>query len=143
MKTSWWLMGFLKKHRAFIVYNIFGFMATLLNASLYALFYNRAGLSNVLSTFASLILTIVFAFFTNKLWVYKSGDWSMHNVMLEFSSFFGARAISSVFDLVFMYVTVDIMSLHPVSMKLISALAVGLINYFFGKSIFYRSRKAK
>ncbi len=136
-------MDFFKRHKAFIVYNIFGFIATLLNASLYAVFYNEVGMSNLLSTFASLVITIIFAFFTNKLWVYKSREWHLRTVMLEFSSFFGARAISSVFDMIFMCIAVDFMSLHPVTMKLISSLAVGLINYFFGKMIFYRSGKSK
>ena len=133
-------MDFIRKHRAFIVYNIFGFMATVLNAVLYALFYERMGICNVLSTILSLLVTVVFAFFTNKLWVYRSRDWDIHTLMVEASSFFGARAASSVFDIIFMYVAVDCLSLYPIMMKLVSALAVGLINYFFGKLIFSHGR---
>ena len=129
-------MGFLERHRAFIVYNIYGFMATVLNAVLYALFYESIGLSNVLSTLLSLLVTIVFAFFTNKIRVYRSSGWDLHTLLSESLTFLFARSASSVFDLAFMYVTVDLLSLQAVTMKLISALGVGFINYFFGKHIF-------
>lgn len=130
--------GFWKKYKLFIVYNLFGFTATVLETVLYWLFYRKAAIGNVPATLASWIITVIYAFFTNKLFVYRSIDWMPSHVVGEFSSFFGFRAATGLYNILHMWVTVDICHLWPVTMKVISALIVGLMNYFAGKSVVFK-----
>ncbi len=134
-------MNIFKKYRDFFVYMIYGAMATIINAGIYALLFQVVQISNVSSTIIAWIITLIFAFFTNKFFVYRSDEKRIKFVIKEFYQFFLCRALSGIFDVLFMYITVDILSLHPILMKLIAALFVGLINYYGGKLIIFKDRK--
>ena len=134
-------MNVFKQYRDFFIYMIFGAMATALNAGLYALFFQIIQISNVSSTIIAWVITLIFAFFTNKFFVYRSNEKRVKYVIKEFYQFFLCRVLSGIFDVIFMFITVDILSLYPILMKLIAALFVGLINYFGGKLIIFKNRK--
>ena len=55
--------------------------------------------------------------------------------------FFGFRAVTGIFNILYMYVTVDILNWWPVTMKAIAALIVGLSNYMIGKKLIFKHRK--
>lgn len=132
---------FWKKYGTFILYNIYGFSATLLETFLYWLFYVKAGINNVISTILATFITITYAFFTNKIMVYQSKDWRLSTVFKEAGSFYGFRTVSTFFNIGYMYVTVDLLHWMPVLMKMIAALIVGMINYILGKKFIFRDRR--
>ncbi|MGN0905739.1 MAG: GtrA family protein [Bullifex sp.] len=133
-------MDILRRYRDFIVYTVFGALATALNAGLYQLFYVHAGMTNVVSTISAWTITLIFTFVTNKFFVYRSKECTMKGVLAEAWKFFLCRSLSGVFDTVFMYVSVDICHFVPLLMKLIASVFVGLINYFGGKLLIFRTR---
>lgn len=130
--------AFWERYRLFIEYNIFGFTATLMETFLYWLFYRVIELSNVQATLIAWIITVIYAFFTNKIFVYKSNFWRFTSVAIEFASFFGFRVITGVYNVFHMWLTVDILSWWPVPMKAIAALIVGLMNYLLGKWVVFK-----
>ena len=67
-------MNIFKKYRDFFVYMIYGAMATIINAGIYALLFQVVQISNVSSTIIAWIITLIFAFFTNKFFVYRSDE---------------------------------------------------------------------
>ena len=133
--------NFWRRYRTFIFYNIFGFTATLLETFLYWLFFKKLGIENVMATLFAWLITVVYAFFTNKILVYKSRDWNILIIIKEFLYFFGFRAVTGIFNILFMYVTVDLLDWWPVTMKAIAALIVGLSNYMIGKKLIFKHRK--
>ena len=56
-----------KKYKEMILYVVFGGLTTLVNIVVYGLMYDYAGFSNVVSTVAAWILSVLFAYITNKL----------------------------------------------------------------------------
>jgi len=131
------------KYRTFLVYMVFGLMATLLETFLYWLFYEVIGLSNMVSTVIAIIITITFAFFTNKIFVYKSKEWKFAVVIKELLSFYWFRALTGLFNMLFMYVTVDKLAWWPVGMKAIAAVLVGIMNYLLGLLVIFRKKENK
>lgn len=134
-------MKLFNKYRDFIIYTVFGAQATLLNAFLYMLFYQKLLINNVVSTILAWTVTFVFAFITNKFFVYRSKEKRIKYIIIEFINFFLCRSFSGLFDVMFMFISVDLLKLYPLLMKFISAIFVGLINYFGGK-LFIFKRKA-
>ena len=59
----------LKKHREIISYLFFGGCTTLINIIAYYVCYNVISISNVISTIIAWIISVLFAFVTNKLYV--------------------------------------------------------------------------
>ena len=127
------------KYGTFIVYMVFGFLATVLETFSYWLLYEVIGLSNMMSTVIAIFITITFAFFTNKIFVYKSKVWKTAPLIKEILSFYWFRILTGLFNMLFMYVTVDKLAWWPVGMKAIAAIIVGIMNYLLGKFIIFRN----
>lgn len=132
------LKTIIKKYNDFFLSMIFGALATAINTAGYWLFYTIVELPNLVATALALIITIIFAFFTNKLFVYRSKSWKIEVLIKESFGFLICRALTGVFDMLFMLVTVDVLELFPVLMKLIAALLVGLMNYLAGKFLIFK-----
>src|SRR5574344_704834 len=132
------VVAFLKASATFIRYCIAGAAATLFETGLYMLMYEMLGIYNVVSTFLSWFITVLFAFVTNKYFVYKSKGGE--RIFKELLSFFSCRIGTGVFNLVWMFVTVDLLSWSQLWMTILSDLIVGIINYLVGMLMIFKKK---
>lgn len=132
----------LKKYRSLISYGVFGVLTTVINIVVYALCYQKLGISNVVSNIAAWILAVLFAFVTNKLWVFESKSMELTVLVREAVSFFGCRLATGVLDLAIMYVTVDRLALNSTLMKCISNVIVIVVNYVASKLVIFKQKEA-
>lgn len=128
----------LKKHKSLIMYGIFGVLTTLVNIVSYHILYNNLQVSNVISTCIAWILSVLFAFITNKLFVFESKSFEMKLLLKEISSFFTCRFLTGLLDVGIMYVAVDVMSLNALFWKILSNVLVIIINYVLSKLIIFK-----
>ena len=63
-------MELLKKYKSFVMYAIFGVLTTLINLASYYVLYNVLNWGNMPSTALAWLLAVIFAFATNKKWVF-------------------------------------------------------------------------
>lgn len=131
-----WIINILKKYREVIAYLFFGVLTTAVNWIVYFPMHNAAHFSATLSTVIAWAVAVVFAFFTNKPFVYQSTDWSKSVVLPEFLKFVGCRVGSGVFESLFLLFTVDIWGLNGNWMKIAVSVGVVIINYIGGKLLF-------
>lgn len=134
MKKLWdfgW--GLYKKHEEGINYLIFGFLAFVLNYVLYYIFADAIAMHYMAATALSWVLTVVFAYWTNRTFVFKSQNKETASVVREFISFIGARIATEVLELVLMYVMVDLFSINDMFSKLVCQVLVILANYVLSK----------
>lgn len=82
--------------------------------------------ANVLSW----IVAVVFAYIANRKVVFKSKN---KNVKGEVSKFFGARILTLLIDMFFMWLTVSILHFNDKIMKIISNIIIIILNYIFSK----------
>ena len=130
----------LKRHKEIILYLLFGGLTTLVNIAVYAACADWFRWGTVASTIIAWILSVVFAFITNKLFVFESKHRSLKTLLFEACSFFGCRLFSGLLDLFIMWLTVDIWHWNGLLMKIISNIFVIIINYVFSKAIIFRKR---
>lgn len=122
-----------KKHEEGINYLIFGFLAFVLNYILYFIFADTIAMHYMVATVLSWVLTVVFAYWTNRTFVFKSKNKEAASVVKEFISFIGARVATEVLEIVLMYVLVDICSINDKISKLVCQTIVILANYVLSK----------
>ncbi len=134
MKKLWdfgW--GLYKKHEEGINYLIFGFLAFVLNYILYFLFADAIAMHYMAATALSWVLTVVFAYWTNRTFVFKSRNKEAGAVWKEFISFIGARVATEALELVLMYVMVDMAGINDKIAKFVCQVLVILANYVLSK----------
>ena len=135
------LLDFLKdkeKLREIIVYGIFGVLTTLVSfVSLYILkkiFVNVD--SNILNTI-SIIIAIIFAYFTNRKFVFKSKE---KNMLKEFLKFAGGRAFSALFEVVMFFIFYTLLQINEMISKAIISVFVIILNYITSKVFVFKSK---
>lgn len=136
-----WLIQMFQKHREIIMYLIFGVLTTAVNWAVDYPLYYYAHLPSALTAIIAWGAAVLFAFFTNKSFVYQSNNWSFKVVMTEFVQFVGCRVGSGLLDMGFMYLTDDILGFNHILMKMLSSVFVVIINYICGKLLFKKSGK--
>ena len=133
------IKALLEKYKAIIRYGIFGVLTTFINIVVYEAFYRYVDWSNVVSNIVAWVAAVLFAFVTNKLWVFESRTTEKKALMFEIISFFGCRLATGVLDLAIMYVAVDEMALNSTLMKCISNVIVIIVNYIASKLIIFKN----
>ena len=130
-------MNYYFKYKEQINYLIFGGLTTLINIVTYIVFYDILALSNLFSNIMAWIFSVLFAYVTNKLWVFESKTNGFSALLKELSSFVGCRLATGVLDIVIMYVGVDILLLSGTLMKLFSNVIVIILNYVLSKILIF------
>ena len=142
------------KYKELIIYGVFGVGTTLVNFLTYELFNMLLGVdlywvSNIIAWFVS----VVFAYVTNKLFVFESKKWEVSLVLKEASSFFAARVFSLIVEQVGLIALVDFVGMKELSWqifgftlggeliaKVILAVVVVIMNYVFSKLVVFRKK---
>lgn len=128
----------LKKYKAMVLYIVFGILTTVVNVAVYYLCYERAGMENVPSTAAAWLLSVVFAFITNKLYVFQSSSMSGLTVFKEALKFGGCRLGTGAGELAVMYLFVDLLHFSGTTMKIITNVIVIILNYIVSKLFVFK-----
>ncbi len=144
------------KYKELIIYVIFGGLTTVVNLAVFALFSKLLGdekylITNVIAWFAA----VVFAYITNKIWVFESKSWSGKVLLKEIPSFFAARVFSFVIEEAGLFLFVDLLSFNEISLELFSfeiggeliakgilAVVVVIVNYVLSKLVIFKKSKA-
>ena len=130
-------------NRETITYIIFGVLTTAVNYVTYYLLYKFTALDAVIYNTIAWALSVIFAFITNKIFVFESKKWNIRTVLLEFLPFVGARILSLLLEETFLLLTVHVMGMHELIAKIIISVVVVIVNYFARKFIIFRNKKDK
>ena len=134
------MKALLEKYRGLILYAVFGALTTAINIAAYALCYRVLKLPNVPSNVVAWVLAVLFAFVTNKLYVFESKSLERGTVLRELLSFVGARLATGLLDLAVMFVGVDLLHGPDLVFKVASNIVVIILNYVFSKLIVFRKK---
>lgn len=108
-------------------------MTTFVNLSSYAVFTKNLNLDFKTGTTAAWVLSVLFAFFTNKYYVFESKKTNFSVMVKELGSFLLSRVLSYGLDLFTMVLLVQILLVDDLASKIIANLFVILFNYFASK----------
>lgn len=130
-----------KKHKETILYLFFGAFTTLVNIVSY-LFFTRVILFNFMgANVFSWILAVLFAYVTNKFFVFESKRVEIRFLFKEFLSFVSFRLLSGVVEMLIMYVMIDLLFVNDVIVKVFTNIVVIVLNYLFSKMIIFKNKK--
>ena len=129
-----------KKYREVILYLFFGVCTTVINMVTYGIMYELLHIENAISTIGAWLAAVIFAFITNKRFVFRSENKNKADSIREFTSFFGCRILTGVLDVVIMVIAVDILSRNSLLWKFVSNVIVTVLNYVASKFLIFRQR---
>lgn len=148
-----YIIEFFKKYREQISYLFFGVLTTVVNYSAFAILRLIIGdywihLINILT----FIIATLFAYFTNKIFVFKKKDWDFLNLLKELVSFFSSRISSFLIEFFGLYVCVNMLNSDQytffimdgtMAAKIILSFVAVIINYFLSKFFVFKDNKGR
>lgn len=147
------------KYKEIITYVIFGVLTTVVSWGSYTVFVEKLSMKVFVGNLLSWICAIVFAYITNKLWVFESKSWKPSVIGKEIVTFVASRGITGVieilcvpllaktgFDNIFygilekMNISIGILFTDGIYSKIFLSVVVVILNYFFSKFIIFKNK---
>ncbi len=138
-----------KKYEEVINYLIFGFLAFIVNMVAYWLAAQAIGADKdhpllvSIATLIAWVVSVIFAYWTNHTFVFKTKLNGMNELMKEFMSFVGARVVTGILEQIIMFVMTDMMDINDVISKMVCNFIVILCNYIFSKLFIFKKGNKK
>lgn len=128
------------KYKELINYGIFGVLTTVINYVSYIIFTRVFNLDIFASNLLAWLVSVIFAFITNKLIVFESKEFTIKTLLKEGISFTVARILSLLLDMLILYIMSDLMGINDLIVKIISNIIVIIVNYVLSKFIIFKNK---
>lgn len=129
----------IEKYKDIIPYAIFGVLTTLVNIVTYWLFAHPLRLSVMVSTVLAWVCSVLFAYITNRKWVFHSESMGSTAILKEMISFFTCRLLTGVVDWLCMLIFVDLLYCNDILIKICANIFVIILNYVASKMVIFKN----
>ena len=129
-----------KKYYDLISYLFFGVLTTVVNYLVYLPCYNLLGLNASVSNMIAWVVAVIFAFVTNKPFVFHSYDWSAKVLIPELTKFVATRIGSGGLETAILFLSVDIAGMNGNVWKLVTSVLVVVLNYIGSKLLVFKKK---
>lgn len=131
------------KYKEIINYLIFGVLTTVVSIVTYILFANllfseKTDITVQISNVLSWICAVIFAYVTNRKYVFNSKSQGKEKYK-EIFNFFLARFSSLIIDMALMFVLFSLMHIDDTVSKIIVQFVVVIVNYVFSKLFVFKN----
>lgn len=135
------LRKLLIQYKDLIAYGFFGALTTLVNIVAYWLCAHPLSMGTLPANVLAWVAAVLFAYVTNRKWVFHSQATGTREILRELVSFFACRLATGIMDWVIMFVCVDVLHFNDMVIKVLSNILVIILNFVFSKLLVFRKRK--
>ena len=130
-----------EKMKHYILYIVFGVLTTAVDfVTFYLLTKFAPSINENISNAIGIFVSIVFAYFTNRKYVFKSNE---KNLIKEFAKFFLSRMASTLFNVIAFWILTTYTTISNMLAKLIISVVVVILNYIISKFYVFKEKTEK
>lgn len=127
-----------RKYKEIINYIFFGVLTTVVNFLVYYFCLKTLKTNYILSNIIAWILSVFFAYVSNRLYVFKKVNFSKISILRELILFFAARFTSGLIETMALFLMVSIVGIGEFIAKIPVSIIVVILNYVFSKLIVFK-----
>lgn len=127
-------MKLYNKYKEIINYLIFGVLTTIVSIVSYKIF-TLIGINYLISNVISWIISVTFAYITNRKYVFESNN---NDQLKEMIKFFSSRVTSLLVETILMLILVDLIRINDFIAKIICQVVVIILNYILSKLVVFK-----
>lgn len=131
------------KYKHLVAYLFWGVVTTVVNIGAYQIMSPIWHWNYELSTVIAWFLSVLVAYFTNKVWVFGSPYTTVKAFLIELVQFFFYRGLTLLMDMAFMWVGISLLGLksplQQLVLKTLDNVVVIVANYIFSKWLIFKS----
>jgi len=130
-------------HKEKLMYLIFGGLTTVVNYVMYFACTRWLEQDEMVANSVAWVVSVLFAFVTNKLWVFESKQTGGKRFLLELGSFVSARVLSFLLESGIMLLFVTMWHFWDLPVKLAANVLVVIMNYFASKWFIFKKEEKR
>ncbi|HNX63862.1 MAG TPA: GtrA family protein [Oscillospiraceae bacterium] len=138
-----WLIKMWTKYKSIILYCIFGGLTTLTDFIVYLTCTRIFHLDEQIATWSAWFFAVLFAFFTNRKWVFNADKTSKRGFLYQLVSFFGSRVASGLLNSAMIFIFFTKLGINDIVVKIFTSVIVVILNYILSKLIVFRKKKTE
>lgn len=139
LKTLW------DKYKSIVAYLFWGVVTTIVNLATFQILSSGIHWNYEVATVIAWFVSVLVAYFTNKVWVFGSHNTTVSDFITELFRFFFYRALTLVIDIVITFVGISVLGfkdpLGKFIVKVIDNVIVVVANYIFSKWLIFNNNK--
>lgn len=128
----------IEKYKDAIPYLICGVLTTLVNIVSFWICAHLLDIPTMVSTIIAWILAVLFAYVTNRTWVFHSKANTKAEIIREMTTFITCRLFTGFLDWFSMFLFVEIMHFNDLIIKIVIDIFVCIFNYLASKLFIFR-----
>lgn len=132
------LISIAKMYKMQIMYLFFGVLTTVINILLYTILRLIGHIDISISYWVSWFFAVLFAYITNKIWVFESKNISFKLVVKEIISFYVARLLTGIIGNAILYFGSIILKQNDIIWNIIQNIFVIIANYVLSKLYIFK-----
>lgn len=137
MKT---VHALLHKYRELICYVFWGAATTVVNYVVYFLFTEGFQIHYLASNIVAWAVSVLFAYFVNKLFVFQSKTWVWQVALRELWQMTASRLFTLGLETAILWIFVDMLHQDDTIVKLAASVVVAVTNYVLSKFIIFKKK---
>ena len=138
------IKGLYLEYKEIINYLIFGVLSTGVNFASYFIFAKLFHIDEVVSSGLSWFCAVLFAYITNKIFVFESKTKTVKEFIKEMMSFFACRVLSGILcDVGTFALMVKVLNINDVIAKIVTQIMVVILNYVLSKLVIFKKKIEK
>lgn len=123
------------KYKEVVNYLVFGVLTTVVNIVVYFVFADMLHFHYLISNCVAWLLSVLFAYVTNRKYVFESKSESIVEEMIKF---FVSRLATGGLDMALMWLLVSALSVNGVASKVLVNVVVVVSNYVLSKIVVFK-----
>ena len=129
-----------QKYKEPLLYVLFGGGTTLVNLLVFYAFTAWIVLDVLAANAIAWVAAVLFAYVTNRTWVFASRARGVRAVLREVLAFFGGRFFTLLFEEVVIWLFIKRLGLYAMAVKLVAQIVIVILNYMVSKLLVFRKK---
>lgn len=131
-----------KRHRAVLLYLFFGGLTTVVSIGSFWLFHGVLHWNEHIANTGSWLLAVLFAFLTNRLWVFQAPTKGLPAFLRQMLRFYGGRLATFAAEELLVLVFITRLGFPALAVKIAAQVVVLILNYIVSKCFVFNPQKA-
>lgn len=130
-----------KEKKEVLLYLFFGGLTFVISVLTYAYFNQMVKMPALIANIISWVLAVLFAFLTNRVWVFQSVTKTVNAFIKQMISFFAGRIVTLLIEEAILGIFVDMLHFNSVLTKIIAQVIVIVLNYVISKAFIFKKQE--
>ena len=127
------------KYKEMIFYLLFGGLSFLVSTVSYAVLPFSISMNELTANLISWVVTVLFAFVTNRIWVFQAHTKGPIEFLRQAASFYGSRVVTLLVEELILFVFITRLAFPGMAVKVAAQVVVIVLNYVLSKCWIFRN----